>query len=119
MVQLVKMFAGEAALIEDAFRGAAHSRLARATVWRLRMTADVKSEEAGPDPEHLLEMYKEIGANIRATDEISFKLLEFVPLSSGVGAGALVLLEKLTWTGACTGPIVVAGLSVIGVVVTI
>ena len=38
--------------------------------------------------------YKEICENIRETDRISFKLLSLVPLSSGVGAGVLTLLQK-------------------------
>lgn len=42
-----------------------------------------------------LEFYKETWANIRETDQISFKLLSFVPLVSGSGAGLLVfLLDK-------------------------
>ncbi|HEX8147622.1 MAG TPA: hypothetical protein VF591_10620 [Pyrinomonadaceae bacterium] len=41
-----------------------------------------------------INVYQEICGNIRATDEISFKLLGTVPLVSGVGAGALTVLEK-------------------------
>ena len=51
-----------------------------------------------------LDIYKEICANIRATDDISFKLLGFVPVSSGIGAGALVLLEKSKLLEVYTGP---------------
>jgi len=43
----------------------------------------------------ILKLYTETYANIRETDQISFKLLGFVPLISGSGAGVLVfLLEK-------------------------
>ncbi len=41
--------------------------------------------------------YKEVCENIRETDRNSFKLLSFVPLSSGVGAGGvLTLLQNST-----------------------
>jgi len=59
---------------------------------------------AGPTPEtmradnmagpHWLEIYKEVCGNIRATDEISFKLLGLVPTFAGAAAGALTVLEK-------------------------
>ena len=64
-----------------------------------------------------LDIYKEICANIRATDEISFKLLGFVPVSSGIGAGALVLLEKSKLLEVYTGP-AVALLSLLGALVS-
>jgi hypothetical protein len=41
--------------------------------------------------------YGELCSNIRATDDISFKLLGFVPLISGVGIiGVLSAREKLS-----------------------
>ncbi len=53
-----------------------------------------QGDSSTPSNELSLDFYKEIGQNIRATDEISFKLLGIVPLASGVGAGVLTLLEK-------------------------
>jgi len=47
-----------------------------------------------PDPKSHVEDYKEICANIRATDEISFKLLGLVPITSGAGIGLLVAVQK-------------------------
>jgi hypothetical protein len=41
-----------------------------------------------------LDIYKEVCASIRATDDISFKLLGLVPTFSGSAAGALVVLDK-------------------------
>ncbi len=41
-----------------------------------------------------MDFYKEICTNIRATDDISFKLLGIVPTLSGIGAGTLTLLER-------------------------
>lgn len=38
-------------------------------------------------------LYEQINANIRATDEISFKLLGLVPLVSGAALGTLVLKD--------------------------
>jgi len=46
------------------------------------------------DPEHnklLIKVYEEICTNIRISDDISFKLLSFVPLISGSGAAILTL----------------------------
>jgi hypothetical protein len=51
----------------------------------------------GQDTLDLVGLYAEIWTNVRETDQISFKLLSFVPLVSGSGAGFLVfLLEKET-----------------------
>ena len=69
-------------------------------------------------PGHVLDLYKEICANIRDTDEISFKLLRIVPLSSGLGAGALVLLDKSGLLEAFAAWAVIA-LSLLGAIVTI
>jgi hypothetical protein len=47
------------------------------------------------DTINLVELYAEIWTSVRETDQISFKLLSFVPLVSGSGAGLLVfLLDK-------------------------
>lgn len=43
---------------------------------------------------HWLDLYKEVCANIRASDEISFKLLGLVSTFAGTAAGALTMLEK-------------------------
>lgn len=40
----------------------------------------------------LSKIYAEIYANIRETDQISFRLLGFIPLVSGSGAGLLTIL---------------------------
>jgi hypothetical protein len=69
-------------------------------------------------PEHVWDTYKEICANIRDTDEISFKLLRIVPLSSGLGAGALVLLDKSGLLEAFAAGAVIP-LSLLGAIVTI
>jgi hypothetical protein len=69
-------------------------------------------------PDKLLDIYKDIGNNIRVTDDISFKLLGIVPLASGVGSGALTILEKskplegYSW-------LAVTGLSALGALVTL
>jgi hypothetical protein len=68
-------------------------------------------------PDHIRDAYKEICANIRNTDEISFKLLRIVPLASGVGAGALVLLDKSGLLEAYAA-LAVIPLSLLGAVVT-
>src|SRR5262245_49124682 len=68
-------------------------------------------------PDHVRETYKEIYANIRDTDEISFKLLRIVPLSSGLGAGALVLLDKSGLLEAFAAMAVIP-LSLLGAIVT-
>ena len=64
-----------------------------------------------------LDLYKEIGANIRTSDEISFKLLGLVPTFAGTAAGALTLLEtsELLKTAA---PWVVLALAMAGLGIT-
>jgi len=57
-------------------------------------------------------LYAETCAQIRASDEISFKLLGLVPLVSGVGILVLLGDEKLSWSPAT------AFASVVGAVVT-
>ena len=63
-----------------------------------------------------VDIYKEICANIRTTDDISFKLLGIVPLGSGLSAGVLTLLEKESLTTLFWPPIVLV-LSLLGAVV--
>jgi hypothetical protein len=46
-----------------------------------------------PNTKDLMEFYKEICASIRATDEISFKILGAVPVISALGSGALTYLK--------------------------
>ncbi len=46
------------------------------------------------DDPSAVEYYKEICASIRFTDDISFKLLNIVPVLAGVGSTAMVFLEK-------------------------
>jgi hypothetical protein len=60
-----------------------------------------------------LELYKEICINIRTTDDISFKLLGFVPAFAGSAAGALTLLEKSELLKAAA-PGVVLALATVG-----
>lgn len=76
------------------------------------------SPDAPLPPDKLLEIYKDICTNIRVTDEISFKLLGIVPLTSGVGAGALAILEKSQLLAGYSG-LVVAGLSAVGALITL
>ena len=77
-----------------------------------------KRSEGVPEiPDWVIDAYKEICANIRNTDEISFKLLGIVPFSAGVGAGALVLLEKSTLLKDYT-VLAVISLSLLGAAVT-
>lgn len=76
-----------------------------------------------PDPdtwknEKLLEIYKDICTNIRVTDDISFKLLGIVPVTSGVGAGALTILEKAEWLKDYSKGAVI-GLSLVGALITL
>jgi hypothetical protein len=48
------------------------------------------------------ELYAQICTNIRATDDISFKLLGFVPLISGGAIVGLLLTEQVPWSGTIT-----------------
>lgn len=67
-----------------------------------------------------VDIYKEICNNIRVTDDISFKLLGTVPLASGLGSGALVILEKSKLLeGNRYSAIAVIGLSAIGALITV
>jgi hypothetical protein len=76
-----------------------------------------RSDGVPKTPDWVIDTYKEICANIRNTAEISFKLLGIVPISAGVGAGALVLLEKSKLLEAYT-VLAVISLSLLGAAVT-
>jgi hypothetical protein len=69
-------------------------------------------------PDLPMDLYKEICNNIRATDEISFKLLGLVPILSGFGSGALTMLEKSGWLLEHT-KFAVISLSLLGAIVTV
>jgi hypothetical protein len=58
-----------------------------------------------------IDVYKEVCANIRTTDETSFKLLGLVPTLAGTAASALALLGKST-------PWVVITLAIVGFGIT-
>lgn len=45
------------------------------------------------DNKQLIEFYKEICINIRATDDISFKILQAIPITSALGSGTLTYLQ--------------------------
>lgn len=60
-------------------------------------------------------LYQEVIANIKVTDDISFKLLGTVPLLSGVGSGALSLLQR---SGQKLNDYEVLALSLIGCAIT-
>jgi len=83
----------------------------------LSMLSDDPNANSLP-PDKLLDIYKDIVNNIRVTDETSFKLLGIVPLASGVGSGALTILEKSKLVEGYSG-FTVAGLSAVGVLVTL
>jgi hypothetical protein len=76
---------------------------------------------ASDNPNSLsVDIYKEICTNIRVTDDISFKLLGTVPLASGIGSGALVILERSKLLEGNRYPaIVLVGLSAIGALITV
>ena len=64
-----------------------------------------------------INVYQEICGNIRASDDISFKLLGTVPVVSGIGAGALTILEKSQLLAAYSDYAVIS-FSVLGALVT-
>jgi hypothetical protein len=78
----------------------------------------LNSENATPDQEHLTELYKEICQNIRVTDEISFKLLGTVPISAGIGSGALTILEKSQLLTDIYVGLTTLGLAICGALIT-
>jgi len=66
----------------------------------------------------LIEFYKEICTNIRATDDISFNILRAVPVVSALGSGALTFLQSPDQPSnqpACA----VAALALLGALVTV
>ena len=64
-----------------------------------------------------IDLYKEVCANIRESDDISFKLLGLIPALAGSAAGALVFLETSDFGGSTSSSAVLA-LSVIGFGIT-
>jgi hypothetical protein len=66
--------------------------------------------------DQLISIYTELCNNIRATDEVSFKLLAAVPFASGVGAGVLTILDK---SNLLNSVYAVMGLSLLGAVITL
>ena len=60
-------------------------------------------------------LYQDLIANIKVTDDISFKLLGTVPLLSGIGSGALSLLLK---SGHSLNDYTVLALSLVGCAIT-
>jgi hypothetical protein len=64
----------------------------------------------------LLSFYGGLVASIRASDEISFKLLGAVPLFAGLGSGALSMLEK---SGHPPDAVAAITLSLVGCVFTV
>jgi hypothetical protein len=65
-----------------------------------------------------LEVYKEVMTGIRTTEDISFRLLSFVPTGAGITAGALTLLQTSELLQAPTSGFVVAALSILGFLIT-
>jgi hypothetical protein len=63
-------------------------------------------------------IYKEICSNIRATDDISFKLIGTVPLVAGFLSGALALWERSSAVGTLLSSGAVAAFSLLGAVMT-
>lgn len=63
-------------------------------------------------------LYEQINANIRATDEISFKLLGLVPLVSGAALGTLVLKDASS-VGARLSPALVTLFALFAAAVTL
>jgi hypothetical protein len=55
-------------------------------------------------------VYKEICQNIRETDDISFKLLNLVPLGSSLGGGVLTVLQKNTLLQPAPPPVTAAAI---------
>lgn len=69
-------------------------------------------------PSLALDYYKEICNNIRVTDDISFKLLNIVPVLSGIGATALVYIEKNNVSSGYLS-LAVIGFSICGALITL
>lgn len=58
------------------------------------MTKTPANKTGEPEAPLSVDYYKEICSNIRFTDDVSFKLLNIVPVLSGIGSTTLVFLEK-------------------------
>src|SRR6266545_1802154 len=58
------------------------------------MSRGIAMKNQNTDADVPIDVYKEICAHIRATDDISFKLLGLVPITSGAGIGLLVFFQK-------------------------
>ena len=76
---------------------------------------EAQNDDAKKLDERLAALYQDIIANIKVTDDISFKLLGTVPLLSGVGSGALSLLLK---SGHPLNDFAVLALSLVGCAIT-
>lgn len=77
---------------------------------------EAQEDAKGTIDAQLLALYRLLVENIKVTDDVSFKLLGTVPLFSGIGSGALSLLEK---SGHAVNEVTVIALSLAGAVITI
>lgn len=79
------------------------------------MDNQVQTSTANPETDKfLVKVYEEICTNIRTSDDISFKLLGFVPLISGSGA-AILTVSKI-W--ADTSSVAILLISIVASIVT-
>ena len=84
------------------------------------MDAETKTDvdqPKAPNEELSVEYYKEICSSIRFSDDISFKLLQIVPVLSGIGSTILVILEKSQLLTSYSSSVVLC-LSISGVLIT-
>ena len=72
-------------------------------------------DDATKATDQVIALYHDLIANIKTTDDISFKLLGTVPLLSGIGSGALSLLLK---SGHSLNDYTVLALSLVGCAIT-
>jgi hypothetical protein len=77
---------------------------------------EAQDDAKGKMDAQLVALYRDLVENIRVTDDVSFKLLGTVPLLSGIGSGALSLLEK---SGHSLNDVTVIALSFAGAVITL
>ena len=75
-------------------------------------------DEGLTDKSLAVDYYKEICSSIRFTDDISFKLLNIVPVLSGIGSTTLLFLEKSQLLSTYSSSAVI-GLSLGGALITI
>jgi hypothetical protein len=66
---------------------------------------------------NLLDLYTQLLMDIRARDDISFRLLSFVPTGAGITAGALTLLNSSNLQKPASALVVIA-LSIVGLLIT-